>query len=280
MKVSEMTEEQQKRKREYDKKYREKNKDKVRVRTQLWREQNREKFNATSRASYAKNPERYKANTRRYWQKHKEERNAYAREYWRANSVRRNQLSKKYRAERKQQVFEHYGNICNCCGETKTEFFTIDHINNDGAEHRRQNQKIRQGGIYIDIVRNDYPDTYQILCYNCNCAKGRHYSYDCPHKDSRLKSVSQSGESKRRTRIKVLEHYSKGQPKCVCCGETEIRFLTIDHIHGGGNKHLKEIKDLTSWLHRNKCPEGFQVLCYNCNGAKAVHGWCPHGKFV
>src|ERR1035438_10077304 len=33
-----------------------------------------------------------------------------------------------------------------------------------------------------------------------------------------------------RRRLKILSHYSNGIPKCKCCGEKEIQFLTIDHI--------------------------------------------------
>jgi hypothetical protein len=76
-------------------------------------------------------------------------------------------------------------------------------------------------------------------------------------------------------RNKVLEFYGG---KCACCGETENHFLTIDHINGGGNKHRKEIKgrSLYVWLANNDYPEGFQVLCYNCNMSKGHYGICPH----
>lgn len=69
-----------------------------------------------------------------------------------------------------------------------------------------------------------------------------------------------------------LIHYGGNSPKCACCGEDEIRFLCIDHIHGGGNQHIKKIRregaNFYYWLIKNGFPEGFQVLCYNCNRAK------------
>ena len=34
------------------------------------------------------------------------------------------------------RVLDHYGRACSCCGETEPAFLTIDHVNNDGAEHR------------------------------------------------------------------------------------------------------------------------------------------------
>lgn len=67
--------------------------------------------------------------------------------------------------------------------------------------------------------------------------------------------------------------------KCSCCGETNIEFLTIDHINGGGNKHKRDIKkNIYRWLKHNNYPDGFQVLCYNCNLGKNRYNVCPHNK--
>lgn len=78
----------------------------------------------------------------------------------------------------------------------------------------------------------------------------------------------------------VLEHYGK---KCVCCGETEIKFLTIDHIHSDGVEHRKTLGGsgggsiIIAWIVKNCFPENmFQILCYNCNLSKGVYGECPH----
>ena len=77
------------------------------------------------------------------------------------------------------------------------------------------------------------------------------------------------------TKRLVFEHYGK---ECVCCGEDEVMFLTMDHIDGGGEKHRKEIgRKIYNWLYRNNFPEGFQVLCMNCNWGKYLNGGsCPH----
>lgn len=48
-----------------------------------------------------------------------------------------------YRQRIKQKVFDHYGERCACCGETERLFLTLDHVNNDGAEHRRSINTIR-----------------------------------------------------------------------------------------------------------------------------------------
>jgi hypothetical protein len=73
-----------------------------------------------------------------------------------------------------------------------------------------------------------------------------------------------------------------GGRRCACCGETEFLFLSIDHIHGGGNRDRKEKKvsgGLTfyRWLKRAGWPPGFQILCMNCQfGRKHNGGVCPH----
>ncbi len=73
----------------------------------------------------------------------------------------------------------------------------------------------------------------------------------------------------------VMEHFGG---KCVCCGEAEVTFLAIDHIDGNGAQHRKEIghTNLYRWIVKNNFPEGFQILCRNCNWGKFVRGICPH----
>lgn len=82
---------------------------------------------------------------------------------------------------------------------------------------------------------------------------------------------------KLKLKAETMAHY--GGAKCNCCGESELQFLTIDHIHGGGRKHRRQIgqgKTIYSWLKNNGYPVGYQVLCYNCNCAKGFYGECPH----
>src|ERR1700676_3436135 len=37
----------------------------------------------------------------------------------------------------KQMIMKAYGGKCECCGENEMLFLSVDHINCDGAEHRR-----------------------------------------------------------------------------------------------------------------------------------------------
>lgn len=90
----------------------------------------------------------------------------------------------KYR-ERKLLVFNYYGSICICCNEANTTFLTVDHINNDGAAHRR-GMKSTTGAtdIYLWLIKNNFPADFQILCWNCNEGK-RLNNGICPHIEGR-----------------------------------------------------------------------------------------------
>lgn len=80
-------------------------------------------------------------------------------------------------------------------------------------------------------------------------------------------------------RRKIIEHYSGIPPKCSCCGEKEYLCLTIDHIDGDGKENRLEIgqSNIEYWIFKNDFPNGIQILCYNCNFAKAKNNnICPH----
>ena len=83
------------------------------------------------------------------------------------------------------------------------------------------------------------------------------------------------------TKHQVFIHYSNGVIQCACCGELEIGFLTIDHINGRKqHNHKKTMLGvvLYQWIITNNYPDGFQVLCMNCNWAKGRLGICPHQR--
>jgi hypothetical protein len=75
------------------------------------------------------------------------------------------------------EVIAHYGGKCACCGETERLFLSIDHINNDGAKHRRE---VPASSLYRWLKKNGYPEGFQVLCMNCNCGKARNGGV-CPH---------------------------------------------------------------------------------------------------
>lgn len=98
----------------------------------------------------------------------------------------------------------------------------------------------------------------------------------------RINAKVSGNNIRKRNKLLIMQHYSKLDiPKCACCGETEIDFLSLDHINGGGNKHRKSlgIRSIYSWIIKNNFPDGFQVLCMNCQFGKQLNnGVCPHKK--
>lgn len=94
----------------------------------------------------------------------------------------RQKIEDKHRkAEARTKVFKHYSKTnppsCECCGENKELFLTIDHI--EGGGH-----KLRELGQHTDyehLIKFGFPSGLRILCYNCNCGRERNNGY-CPHK--------------------------------------------------------------------------------------------------
>jgi len=88
------------------------------------------------------------------------------------------------------------------------------------------------------------------------------------------------------SRMTVLRHYGGDPPACACCGEATVEFLTIDHINGNGGQHRKELGGLGQgrafyrWIIRNLFPSALRVLCFNCNCARGLYGYCPHEASV
>lgn len=77
----------------------------------------------------------------------------------------------------KLEILNAYGNKCICCKEKNIEFLTIDHINGNGSEHRKE---VGAGtAFYHWLKKNNFPSEFRILCFNCNCSMGI-FGY-CPH---------------------------------------------------------------------------------------------------
>lgn len=168
---------------------------------------------------------------------------------------------KRYKDSVKETVLRHYSGRespkCSQCPVTDPGCLTLDHTENDGSEHRKE-LGFSGNSFYLWIVRNRFPPGFQVLCMNCNYLK--HFT---------LKGMENSSSKE-----DVLSHYSNGYPACQLCPETLLSVLTIDHISGGGNAHRRKI-GVTSgfpfyiWLLDQNLPQGYRVLCFNCNMREA-----------
>lgn len=97
----------------------------------------------------------------------------------------------------------------------------------------------------------------------------------------RRKECEKSARISATVREQVFAAY--GGYQCACCGETERLFLSIDHVANDGGEMRRNGTHGTSgtafyqWLKKNNFPDGFQVLCLNCNIGKHRNGGiCPH----
>ncbi len=86
---------------------------------------------------------------------------------WRAKNPR---LSRGFNHRLRVVTFKAYGERCARCDEDDIDVLCIDHINNDGAAHRK---KIGGGGVvlYQWLKNNNWPTGFQTLCWNCNIKK-------------------------------------------------------------------------------------------------------------
>lgn len=86
--------------------------------------------------------------------------------------------SKSDTAKLKLEMLEAFGFKCSCCGENHPDFLTLDHVLEDGAEHRKTMNC--QQAMRLARRQNWDKAKWDCLCITCNFAKS-HYG-GCPHK--------------------------------------------------------------------------------------------------
>jgi len=121
-------------------------------------------------------------------------------------------------------------------------------------------------------------------CLKCKCYKpsdaydvvkatGKFFSWCKP---CRRKSANQRyQENYQKKRVEALSKVCGGPPKCNCCGETAVVFLSVHHVNGRDKKAGKRGNVIYEIL-KSDCLDGFRVLCYNCHYSMTRYGYCPH----
>ena len=106
------------------------------------------------------------------------------------------QYQKETNQEAKMTVFRHYSKeisnseipICACCGYDDIRFLSLDHI--DGRTNvSTKEKKLVSGALWKFVIKQKFPKGYQILCHNCNIAKGR--GKFCPHQLDKMNKVKE-----------------------------------------------------------------------------------------
>ena len=72
----------------------------------------------------------------------------------------------------------------------------------------------------------------------------------------------------------VMAFYSKQEMRCALCGYSNIDCLTIDHIecNGAARRKISYNIDNAEKLVKRNFPDGFRILCRNCQ-------WIEYGKY-
>ena len=202
----------------------------------------------------------------------------------------------------KAACLDHYGRACVCCTQTCDALLTIDHEDGSGSRHKTEGGTRRRGhSLYSWLRRREFPEGFRTLCHTCNFTLG-HFGY-CPHGDltqtcrvgkppskfgagaAELRATRRVVNQRNRRKIKIEVFEAYGGVRCACpCGCTEDNHecLSIDHTDQKGADHREELTgdrrngtDLYGWLKRNGYPEGFRVLCHNCNWGTGADSVCP-----
>lgn len=155
---------------------------------------------------------------------------------------------------------------CSRCGEVKlvTEFYMRGYRSKRNAGRKSPNNE----------------------CKECTKDRTRSRYYGPMYVENKQKTNASGKVRRERIKAIVFAKYSGPEGiRCACCGETELVFLTLDHVNNDGAQFRKNqfgrrtAAGFTtySWLLKHGCPGGFQVLCANCqHGKRMNNGVCPH----
>jgi hypothetical protein len=188
---------------------------------------------------------------------------------------------------------EGYQVLCHNCNAAKSIYGTTGRLCCVHHPEQRPVDFVRKGGRsnapLVPIPESRCNDLAVQRCQDCQRLfpldsthffyrkDNQRYRYECKecYGVGRLDVLR---ANRLRNKMKAMSHYCGGAPKCQCCGIEAVELLTIDHVNGGGAKHREEagFSDICLWLLTNGLPDGFRVLCYNCNMAAYKFNGCPH----
>ena len=152
----------------------------------------RDSYNRWNKKNYEINKEKRKIYNS------KPETIAYREKYQLAHKPQQLQRQKNYKNRLRMSALIHYSKsisntdipTCACCGEKSfIDFLCIDHI--EGKKEMENNTELVRLGysskwltakLMLWLKQNNYPAGFQVLCHNCNFAKGMvKNNYTCPH---------------------------------------------------------------------------------------------------
>lgn len=275
--------------REYMKQYREENKEKIKdmkskysknnkilikEKQKVWRDKNKEMLKEMRKIYYEENKEKVKEKEkeRNKNPKTKIRKSAYSKIYTKINKEILKEKNKERGLNLKIKAFNVLGGCeCSICSDKNLDHLTIDHIDEMGFKDKHE-RGLYGNSLRQAIVNNRLTDkqisNLRVLCWNHNSSRTRKY-LDIP-------SEKQSIRQKHKT--KLLKEAYKFFGPCATCGETELKFLTISHVHNDGARRRKNGERTATGLLINfrkqgwpeSLKEDFCLECYTCN--------CSHGN--
>lgn len=130
---------------------------------------------------------------REYRAKHRAHYAALNSDWIKNNRARYNAAKARYRIKLKREVMALYSNpvACVSCGFSTLDGLVLDHIENDGARHRKESGISSRGNsigtrIYEAIRKNGKISGLQVLCANCNTIKQLRHGRSKTIKDAEL----------------------------------------------------------------------------------------------
>ena len=236
----------------------------------------REKILAKNRETWKKNKEKYRETDKKWRNKNREKLNTYNREY---NKLKKNdpeyQLKKIESTKRWQKnnpdKMRQYSDLHN---EKRRQRYKQDpEFREKDLKKRKENYKKNKDQIRKKAKINYYENIEKFQ------EKDRKR-----YKRDRIKRLKNCKDRRIKIRKIVLTYYSNSNiPQCKCCDNTFYDHLTLDHINGGGTKHIRENvpgKRLDDYLFHNKFPKGYQILCMSCNKSKGSKQRCIHKRII
>jgi len=149
--------------------------------------------------------------------------------------------------------------LCLKCDEVPDPGYTQCriHLARSIRWYRAKRDRLRRAGLCVKCGKAR--DCALLHCLSCRTAFNQY---------SRM--------VRRRLREIVLSLYGH---ECRCCHVTDAEFLSIDHLRNDGyieRRRIDSISLLKRIVAMREIRGRYQLLCHNCNMAKALFGLCPH----
>jgi hypothetical protein len=111
---------------------------------------------------------------RTYYRDNKEKLDKRSQDWIAENPEKRRKTALSYYYRLQHAAILAYGGYrCTWCGIDEPFVLAIDHVNNDGKEHRKLVGSVGGHKFYKWLRDHEYPKGFQVLCMNCNHAKYR-----------------------------------------------------------------------------------------------------------